>query len=98
MNPCTPGPWHVDGEFVYGGNIRVADTSLCDGDQASDQELDANARLIAAAPQLLSDLQGCVKVLRLVVEDAMGDKITRNAVCASHVLSSLETIKKATQP
>lgn len=56
-NKHTPGPWQIGkGYRVIGGNSqRVA---VCD-----DNELTpgiANARLIAAAPELLSSLRECV--------------------------------------
>ena len=57
--PHTPGPWHTgtdeDGHVVYnesGGFI--ADAGLDDGDEGEEA---ANARLIAAAPDLLAACQ-----------------------------------------
>lgn len=60
----TPGPWHVnrisdqayveheakvDGEMVF-----IADLQRSDSNESDWPEIDANARLIAAAPELLS--------------------------------------------
>jgi len=57
----TPGPWHVDGtpgyealEVVARGR-RVARALY--GHGSEDNEADANARLIAAAPDLLAALE-----------------------------------------
>ena len=69
----TPGPWTIDGEFIYGGNIRIADTSLCDGDEAPDYQLDANNRLIAAAPDLLEALRFALTILDAVADGRAED-------------------------
>ena len=56
----TPGPWHVTGYHVEARAGAIA--TVCDaGDD--DTEGDANARLIAAAPELLAALQGLVATL-----------------------------------
>lgn len=53
----TPGPWHCEGEFVYSEHpmVRIADTTVADGDEdlLSDEVADANAALIAVAPEML---------------------------------------------
>jgi hypothetical protein len=60
----TPGPWHIgvcrpiSYKFIYGpSGEAVAD---CDHKTNSPGENLANARLIAAAPELLSALQALV--------------------------------------
>lgn len=61
----TPGPWHVTGNYVicadsiklgkpYRHDVPVA--SMFD-DPLTRQQMDANARLIAAAPDLLAALE-----------------------------------------
>ena len=55
----TRAPWHVDGDLstavdVCAGTIRIA--MLDDEAEIPDHELIANARLIAAAPDLLAAL------------------------------------------
>ena len=65
----TPGPWVVDGEDVIertgflggvyiaqNGNGRVAE-AFCNCLVVEDEECRANARLIAAAPELLAALE-----------------------------------------
>lgn len=54
MSPHTPGPWHISpyssivGIAVYGDGIVIA------GVRADKPTAEANARLIAAAPELLA--------------------------------------------
>lgn len=65
----TPGPWVVDGDVIRGdqqrnGSISVAsmlDVSYPYGRRAGESK-HANARLIAAAPELLAALEGVLRV------------------------------------
>lgn len=68
MSKHTPGPWKVDAM----GNVWSADTKVCEMSEhpviasgcyreKTDDEHRANARLIAAAPELLEALRDCVK-------------------------------------
>lgn len=59
MHTHTPGPWTIAGEehanVIYGKDFVVADVYCHQPDEAgprTDEEADANARLIAAAPEL----------------------------------------------
>lgn len=62
MAEYTKGPWELAGDLnvmnldvVYGsGRIAMMD---CENEELSDAELTANARLIAAAPELLEALE-----------------------------------------
>lgn len=65
----TPGPWEVmndDGEFkvVQSGSIEYGDgwKSYCD--ICSEVSMTQNARLIAAAPELLEALQEMVAIVK----------------------------------
>jgi hypothetical protein len=53
----TPGPWEVNGNAIEGGNMHLASV-IDERDIPIDAtEVDANARLMAAAPDLLEALQ-----------------------------------------
>lgn len=64
MSAHTPGPWLItdSGTFVYALNGRGSNrfwlsVSAAGPDHATQAEREANARLIAAAPELLEALQ-----------------------------------------
>ena len=59
----TPGPWVVDENLILSGDLRVADVYHMEPIKPG--ATDANARLIAAAPELLA-------ALKLVVDHAGG--------------------------
>ena len=88
----TPGSWALDGEDIndYGnlvgifvakhGNGRVAKTFL-NCLVIDDEECRANARLIAAAPDLFEALKAALSVMELDGNDAgMVGKIAREAI------------------
>ena len=68
----TSGEWEVRGNGIFpkgsSSNIAVVSkkdfTLLPNGIHGKDEEMGANAKLIAAAPDLLLALQECVKELR----------------------------------
>ena len=66
----TPGPWKAQHEFdfdptyIMAANGLIVAASCCDDDAPQDpQEVLANARLIAAAPEMAEALQMLVLVL-----------------------------------
>jgi hypothetical protein len=64
----TPGPWHVVPEAQSPWIVGDAEgDSIADceppGPWMSEEEADANARLIAAAPDLLAALEACVDAM-----------------------------------
>lgn len=65
----TPGPWHCHGDgWITSDSVPrvacVADDDVLEGAvEVSDAQRDADARLIAAAPELLSALEGFVSRL-----------------------------------
>lgn len=67
MSKHTPGPWEIDEanpEMVTAGEYYICD---CDGDFYQDleqSEYEANACLIAAAPDMLEALIKCYKHIK----------------------------------
>lgn len=72
----TKGPWFAVGHWVEVEDHNTPDICNCDpvsmgqGGKRSDEEICANAKLIAAAPDLLADLKFAVKVLRPLLGSA----------------------------
>ena len=66
----TPGPWFTHGKLRRcilttldpRHSRQVAELSDLPSDEMTDSEIEANARLIAAAPELLDALQALVSV------------------------------------
>ena len=93
----TPGPWTNPG--TDGGDSVISATvdnrrrtiahvyaPYCDKEESEEQQL-ANARLIAAAPELLKALEKCALIL-------CGENLYKNAL-EDAIKSSLSAIKKA---
>jgi len=66
MSKPTPGPWRVEPMVAYGRDIYAGDIWIGQannnhdyppGDFPTNEECDANARLIATAPDLLEALE-----------------------------------------
>lgn len=53
----TPGPWEWDGDDIWNGEEMV--TALVDGYQPTEVH-EANAKLIAASPEMLNALQALI--------------------------------------
>jgi hypothetical protein len=56
----TPGPWDACGCTIYSGEKRIGQTWDAEDDGLPAPEMEANARLIAAAPELLEAFEGMV--------------------------------------
>jgi hypothetical protein len=57
MKTHTPGPWEAHGCTLYAGKYRVGQTWDAEYDGLPTPEMEANARLIASAPDLLRALE-----------------------------------------
>lgn len=66
MPAYTPGPWRVDRLKVRGNQDHIV-VANCDYDMMSYEEGGANARLIAAAPELLEALRDCDRMVDRVM-------------------------------
>lgn len=94
----TKGTWVIDSDFIT-VEVDGIDEVVCDLDpegvwptvyQRSEKEKDANAKLIAAAPEMLDDLR-CVCDLLEIQKHLLDDYEIR-------VLNKIkQTIKKATE-
>ena len=82
MTKHTPGPWrYVDGYFdcdVWAGNKMVLSYERHPTDEDR-----ANARLMAAAPELLEALEACLMVLNAHDYDGAVKKIARAAIASA---------------
>ena len=73
----TPGPWTVENgkrargymTAVMRDGFAIADVPCLRGDPYDDDEADANAHLIAAAPDLLAALQETLRALECHLDD-----------------------------
>ena len=76
MSKHTPAPWLIDEFYEPGGfyKIRARDSALClihsIAESGTDPEAEANARLIAAAPDLL-------EAVRYTIDAAAFDDVNR---------------------
>ena len=76
----TPGPWEAEGDYVFapivGYDARIA--------RVTDIDSEANARLIAAAPDLLEALREAVGWMQHVpgIADSVGQIILDDARAA----------------
>jgi hypothetical protein len=82
MSKHTPGPWEVcrvalNPQWFVGYTIGCADPNarrICDLNKyASDEEREANARLIAAAPDLLRELADLIDLADTAMHGANRD-------------------------
>lgn len=84
----TPGPWQLSGHEVIvknHGSVAIATTDI--GMVATKEEREANARLIAAAPELLSALENAEASIELVRCLDAGEAIDTEA---DNMLDSLQ--------
>lgn len=67
----TRGPWYRSGKTVYALNEQGFNrfSALVQDARTGDEELEANARLIAAAPELLEALIMCCQSMSSVLPD-----------------------------
>lgn len=66
MHKHLTTPWEAKGSGVFAGKDCIA---ICDTDNADQQTCEAKARLMAAAPALLSALEAAERVLTAMHKD-----------------------------
>lgn len=89
----TPGPWTTDGDRV--GRIVPKDNkffSVAAVGGFDHEELKANARLIAAAPQLL---QACRAIIKWIELDNQDDPVIEELTLTTVSELAMEAIEKA---
>ena len=73
----SPGPWVVkNGRYIYGNGGFIKPFVASVEDDHNDAETVANARLIAAAPDLLAALQDIVEYLGEDVDNGLDELLT----------------------
>lgn len=78
----TKGPWRVDGApgydapVIYGNGRPIAKVLYDDGSE--DREVDDNAALIAAAPELFARLRNARHAIASLPDDALGIAMESN--------------------
>jgi hypothetical protein len=90
----TPGPWAVDNLTVRWGSYFVADCVVADCDIGRQGECQANARLIAAAPDLLAALR--LLVIACTQDVAPDGYVTLEAPDRNSMRDAIFAIQKAT--
>lgn len=85
MSSFTPGPWHVEASLISDGGYVIADDemglSICARSPWPTRidESHANARLIAAAPEMLAALKDAMRSSRKDFKGPDGDRQHREA-------------------
>ena len=93
----TPGPWFKNRGFLIGSDgsdVVAADLGVGLGADNGDGIRKANARLIAAAPDLLFELKKCASLLKTAFGET--NDLTGKAVIAQRLESVTALIAKAT--
>jgi len=105
MTEHTPGPWHAwakDGWHVSDGADRIADLAELDDqcfgyDEAIELE-EANAHLIAAAPELLEACQALVKMIDYAVEAGMNGSISNQCITTDRARAAIAKATVTDEP
>jgi hypothetical protein len=99
MSEHTPGPWtwgeYFQGLYGSGKDNEVLEYFPCEGMFLEHNRREANARLIAAAPDLLEALKGALGSL-LYVQYEYGDQVGGWGVRDDRIRKAREAITKAT--
>lgn len=96
----TPGPWRIDKGLgapeIISDNRRIARVLYHLGSE--DREVDSNARLIAAVPELLETCQDALNAIETLDMDALGRHPEIGYSFRDELANNLQTaITKATR-
>ena len=86
----TKGPWRIDGQTRFGDYTIAAGENVKACDFIAKTQSEANARLIAAAPELLHALKCLVRETSYLIH---GDG-TNGAIVANEIRNAIATIVK----
>ena len=84
MSNHTTGPWYTrHGQISSEASVHGCTIADCNATAKgiSDEEVAANARLIAAAPDMLAALEGCVAFLCAWAVEGLNSKVKRETLC-----------------
>lgn len=102
MSKHTPGPWSVDSEtgfnYVYGwesGRHRVADVGPKRDFSSGSTTCWHNARLIAAAPELLEACESYLEFMKILPQSPLGKLLEGEIIAAGLSVQIDKAIKKA---
>ena len=90
MEKYTPGPWRIDGRTISGPLHVVCD--IWAEPSIGIERIDANVRLIAAAPDMLAALRDAVQQIEYMHEKFSGTGIGENVLSRARA-----TIARATE-
>jgi hypothetical protein len=99
VSKFTPGPWIADGVEVYSTDCdhhAVANCSVNHTCRSSD-EAEANASLVAAAPELLEALRDARRALGIAIRSAW-EGSTDADVAENHVIKKIDAALALVQP
>ena len=86
----TPGPWIVEDYFVFASNtLRIADCD-CDEQDMPESEIEANTRLIAAAPAMYEALKGMMSMY-----DSVNKAYKHVGSCPCHYCKAKQALAQA---
>ncbi len=87
MSKHTPGPWKVVGTEIWGANVKIA-SGRGAYDEKDRQKNKANARLIAAAPDLLAACKTTLEMLDAEIRTAPLGRDTQPEKVTAQVLEA----------
>jgi hypothetical protein len=96
MTKPTPGPWEAKGAYVFAGKNCIG---ICDTDNATQKRMEANAKLIAAAPDLLAALELISSFGgKTLIGDGRYDEGAAHAFAQAADVASAALAKAVTEP
>ncbi len=98
----TKGEWKAQGNYIglidkNGNNIPVRITHVLGGEKVTPEEDEANAKLMAAAPDLLEVAKASLSMLEQTLSYRENNKLTAGNIFLTSTIEEInKAIKKAT--